>query len=133
MISGTSICEEDKLELANSILDKAKQKNVELLLPVDNIVAKEYSNDSETKIATSGEIPDGYMGLDIGPETIQKFNEVLKNAKTVVWNGPMGVFEFPNFANRNLRNCKNIGKHKWNYNNWRRRLRTSCRTKWVSR
>jgi len=95
---GTSICEDDKLDLANSILAKAEQKNVDLLLPIDNIIAKEYSNDSETGLAESGEIPDGYMGLDIGPKSIDKFREVLANAKTVVWNGPMGVFEFSNFA-----------------------------------
>jgi len=95
---GTSICEDDKLELANSILEKAKQKNIELLLPLDNVVAKEYSNESERKIAESAEISDGYMGLDIGPKTIEQYSEVLKNAHTVVWNGPLGVFEFPNFA-----------------------------------
>ena len=95
---GTSICEEDKLDLAKGILEKAKQKNVELLLPVDNHVAKEYSNDAEDKFVPSNEIPDGYMGLDIGPETINKFKEALEGAKTVVWNGPLGVFEFPKFA-----------------------------------
>jgi len=95
---GTSICEEDKLDLAKGILEKAKQKNVELLLPVDNHVAKEYSNEAEDKFVPSNEIPDGYMGLDIGPETIKKFKEALESAKTVVWNGPMGVFEFPKFA-----------------------------------
>ncbi|MCL2383412.1 MAG: phosphoglycerate kinase [Oscillospiraceae bacterium] len=95
---GTSICEDDKLELAKNILEVAKQKNVELLLPIDNIVAKEFSNDSETTIAESGDIPEGYMGLDIGPKTVEKFKSALVNAKTIVWNGPMGVFEFPNFA-----------------------------------
>ena len=95
---GTSICEEDKLDLARSILEKAKQKGVELLLPVDNHVSSEYSNDGEEKIVNSTEIPDGFMGLDIGPKTIEKFEEAVKDAKTVVWNGPLGVCEFDKFA-----------------------------------
>ena len=95
---GTSICEEDKLDLAKEILEKAKQKNVELLLPIDNHIAKEYSNDSEDKFVASTDIPDGFMGLDIGPETIKAFEGALQGAKTIVWNGPMGVFEFPKFA-----------------------------------
>ena len=95
---GTSICEEDKLDLARSILEKAKQKGVELLLPVDNHVSSEYSNDGEEKIVNSTEIPDGFMGLDIGPKTIEKFEVAVKDAKTVVWNGPLGVCEFDKFA-----------------------------------
>ena len=95
---GTSICEEDKLELANSILEKAKQKGVEILLPIDNHVSSEYSNNGEEMIVPSTEIPDGFMGLDIGPETIEKFEEAVKTAKTVVWNGPLGVCEFDKFA-----------------------------------
>lgn len=98
---GTSICEEDKLDLAKSILEKAEAKGVKLLLPVDNKVAKEFSNDSEYLEASSNEIPDGYMGMDIGSKTVEKFKEVLKDAKTVVWNGPLGVFEFDTFATRN--------------------------------
>ena len=95
---GTSICEEDKLELAKSLLEKAEKKGVKLLLPVDNKVAKEFSNDSEYIEVTSDKIPEGYMGMDIGTQTIEKFKEVLKDAKTVVWNGPLGVFEFEKFA-----------------------------------
>ena len=95
---GTSICEEDKLDLAKSILEKAKEKGVELLLPVDNHVSSEYSNNGEEKIVNSTEIPDGFMGLDIGPKTIEKFEEAVKDAKTVVWNGPLGVCEFDKFA-----------------------------------
>ncbi len=95
---GTSLIEEDKIDLAKSILENAKTKGVKLLLPVDNKVAKEFSNDSEYLEVASNEIPDGYMGLDIGTKTIECFKEVLKNAKTVVWNGPLGVFEFENFA-----------------------------------
>lgn len=98
---GTSICEEDKIDLAKSLLEKAEAKGVKLLLPVDNKVAKEFSNDSEYLEASSNEIPDGYMGMDIGSKTVEKFKEVLKDAKTVVWNGPLGVFEFEKFATRN--------------------------------
>lgn len=94
---GTSICEEDKLELAKEILEKANAKGVKLLLPVDNHVAKEYSNEAEDKIVSKEEIPDGFMGLDIGPKTIERFAEELNKAKTVVWNGPLGVCEFPKF------------------------------------
>lgn len=95
---GTSICEEDKLDLAKSILEKAQEKGVKLLLPVDNHVSSEYSNNGEEKIVDSTEIPDGFMGLDIGPKTIEKFEEAVKDAKTVVWNGPLGVCEFDKFA-----------------------------------
>ncbi len=95
---GTSICEEDKLDLAKSLLEKAKAKGIELLLPIDNKVAKEFSNDSEYIEVSSNGIPDGYMGLDIGTKTIENFKQVLKDAKTVVWNGPLGVFEFEKFA-----------------------------------
>jgi len=95
---GTSICEEDKIDLAKSLLEKAKAKGVKLLLPVDNKVAKEFSNEAEYIEVSSEEIPDGYMGMDIGTKTIENFKEVLKDAKTVVWNGPLGVFEFDKFA-----------------------------------
>ena len=95
---GSSICEEDKLDLAKELLEKAKAKNVELLLPVDVNAAKEYDKDAESKIVSADKIEDGWMGLDIGPETIKKYEEVLKNAKTVMWNGPLGVFEFEKFA-----------------------------------
>lgn len=96
---GTSLCEDDKVELAKSLMDKAEKKGVKLLLPVDNVVGKEFSNDTERKTAPSDQIPDGWMGMDIGEETIKLYSEAIKNAKTVVWNGPMGVFEFSNFAN----------------------------------
>ena len=95
---GTSICEEDKLDLARSILEKAQEKGVDLLLPIDNHVSSEYSNNGEEKMVNSTEIPDGFMGLDIGPKTIEKFEEAVKDAKTVVWNGPLGVCEFDKFA-----------------------------------
>jgi len=95
---GTSICEDDKVELAKSLLKKAEEKNVNMLLPVDTVVGKEFKADTEYKVVPSNSIPDSWMGLDIGPETIEKFSEAIKGAKTVVWNGPMGVFEFENFA-----------------------------------
>lgn len=94
---GTSICEEDKINLANDILNKAKEKNVEILLPIDNHVSAEYSNEAEDKYVESAEIPEGFMGLDIGPKTIELFKNAIKNAKTVVWNGPLGVTEFSKF------------------------------------
>ncbi|HOO43643.1 MAG TPA: phosphoglycerate kinase [Bacillota bacterium] len=92
---GTSICEDDKLELAKSLLDKAAGK---LVLPVDVIVTKEFSADAESRDATYKNMKDDEMGLDIGPKTIKLFKKELKGAKTVVWNGPMGVFEFERFA-----------------------------------
>ena len=94
---GKSICEEDKLDLARELLEKAKQKNVEIVLPIDSNITTEYSNDTENKIVHSQEIPDGWEGLDIGPDTIAKFKEILKTAKTVMWNGPLGVCEFSKY------------------------------------
>ena len=96
---GTSICEMDKLELAKSLLAKAKEKGITLLLPVDNTIGKEFKADTESKTVNSNAIPDGWMGLDIGSETIKIFSDAIKGAKTVVWNGPMGVFEMEKFAN----------------------------------
>ena len=95
---GTSICEDEKIELATNIMEKAQQKGVELLLPVETVVAKEFSADSEPVVVPSDKIPADMMGMDIGPKTIELFSEVVKMAKTVIWNGPMGVFEFPKFA-----------------------------------
>lgn len=95
---GTSICEDEKLDLARDILAKAKAKNVNLMLPTENVIAKEFKNDTEFKTVASTEMPDGWMGMDIGAKTIVDFSNVIKDAKTIVWNGPMGVFEFPNFA-----------------------------------
>ena len=95
---GKSLCENDKLDLAKEIMEKAKAKNVELLLPDDVTIAKEFSNDSESKEVPFDQIPIDYEGMDIGTKTIEKYESVLKNAKTVIWNGPMGVFEFPKFA-----------------------------------
>lgn len=95
---GTSICEDDKVELAKSLMEKAAAKGVNLMLPVDNMVAKEFNNDTEKKVVPSNKMQDGWMGMDIGVSTIQNFANEIKKAKTVIWNGPMGVFEFANFA-----------------------------------
>ena len=95
---GKSLCEDDKQDMAKALIKKAEEKGVKFLLPIDTVCAKEFSNDSERKIFTTNEIPDDYMGLDIGPKTIKLFAEELKGAGTVVWNGPMGVFEMENFA-----------------------------------
>ncbi|WP_010251554.1 phosphoglycerate kinase [Acetivibrio cellulolyticus] len=96
---GTSICEDDKVDLAKSLLDKAASKGVKLLLPLDNVLGKEFNNDTERQTVDSDKIPDGWMGMDIGPKTVAAYSSEIKNAKTVVWNGPMGVFEFSNFEN----------------------------------
>ena len=95
---GRSICEPDRMELTQTILEKAKKKKVNIYLPSDNLCADDFNNNANTQIVKSGEIPDGWEGLDIGPEAAKTFAEVVKNSKTVLWNGPMGVFEFPNFA-----------------------------------
>ena len=96
---GKSLLEEDYLEYALNMLKKAEEKGVKLLLPVDDVVADAFSNDANTQVVASGEIPADYMGLDIGPKTAELYAEAVKTAKTVVWNGPMGCFEMPNFAN----------------------------------
>ena len=95
---GDSICEEDKLELALELMEKAKNKGVKLLLPIDNKIGKEFKEDTESKTVKSTEIPDGWEGLDIGEKTIELYAKELQNAKTIVWNGPLGVFEFDQFA-----------------------------------
>ena len=95
---GDSICELDKLDLATSLMEKAKQKGVKLMLPVDTKVGKEFSKDTESKVVKYTEIPDGWEGFDIGTETIKMYEEELEKAKTVVWNGPLGLFEFDQFA-----------------------------------
>ncbi len=96
---GNSICEDDKVELAKELIKKAEEKGVKLLLPIDNVCADDFNNDANILIAEAGQIPDGYQGLDIGEKTVELFGNTLKDAKTIIWNGPMGVFEFSNFAN----------------------------------
>ena len=95
---GTSLCEEDKIELAASLIKKAEDKGVKLLLPIDNRLGREYDENTETKTVNSDAIPDDWMGLDIGPKTEKLFADAVKGAGTVIWNGPMGVSEWKNFA-----------------------------------
>ena len=95
---GTSLCEDDKLDLANEMVAKAKAKGVNFMIPVDNVVATEYDENAENKVVKSTEIPANWMGLDIGPVTRENFANAIKGAGTVVWNGPMGVSEWKNFA-----------------------------------
>ena len=95
---GNSICELDKLDLAKELLEKAKQKNVKFMLPVDTKIGKEFKADTESKTVLCTEIPDGWSGFDIGEQTIKEYKEELKKAKTVIWNGPIGLFEFDQFA-----------------------------------
>ena len=94
---GDSLLETDYIDYAKEMMEKAEKKGVKLLIPVDTVVAKEFKNDAESKVTENG-IEDGWMGLDIGPKTVELFSNALKDAKTVVWNGPMGVFEMPSFA-----------------------------------
>ena len=103
---GDSLLEADKIDLAKSIMEKGKDK---LVLPVDTVIADKFANDADVKVV-EGDIPDGWMGLDIGPKSIELFKETLNGAKTVVWNGPMGVFEMPNFAKGTLAICEAISE-----------------------
>jgi len=102
---GTSLCEEDRLDLAKELMELAGDK---LILPVDTITSKEFSNDTEYQIVSVNEIPEREMGLDIGPKSIEIFKSALEGAKTVVWNGPMGVFEMSNFAKGTIGVCEAI-------------------------
>ncbi|MBX0316077.1 phosphoglycerate kinase [Planomicrobium glaciei] len=96
---GTSLLEEDKIELAQSFIKKAEEKGVKLYLPIDVVVTKEFSNDTETKVVPISEIPSDWMGLDIGPKTVELYSDVIMNSKLIIWNGPMGVFEMSSFEN----------------------------------
>ena len=102
---GNSLLEEDRVELAKNLMEEAGDK---LLLPVDNVVADDFSNDANSKVVPSDEIPDGWEGVDVGPATVEKYAKELEKAKTVVWNGPMGVFEFENFAKGTIGVCEAI-------------------------
>ncbi len=105
---GNSLCEEDKLDYALEMVKKAEEKGVKLLLPVDHVEGKEFSNETEHKVVDV--IDAGWSGFDIGPKTIALYKEALKGAKTVVWNGPMGVFEFSNFAEGTLEICRAVAE-----------------------
>lgn len=100
---GNSICEDDKLDLALEILAKAKQKNVQVHLPVDMVIADAFSNDANTKTTNVNEIPDGWQGLDVGEKTLENFKKVILESKTILWNGPVGVFEMEKFANGTIK------------------------------
>ena len=95
---GDSICENDKLDLALEILDKAKKLGVNIYLPIDVVAGKEFTNDTPTQIVQANNVPDGWEGLDSGPTTLERNKELLLQSKTILWNGPVGVFEMPNFA-----------------------------------
>lgn len=96
---GKSLLEEDKIELARGFIEKAKEKGVQLHMPIDAVVANEFSKDAETKVVDIENIPEDWMGLDIGPKTAEKYSEVIKQSKLIIWNGPMGVFEMEKFEN----------------------------------
>jgi len=96
---GSSLLEQDKLDLAKSLIDKAEDLGVNLLLPADSVIADAFVNEANTEIADNYHIKDGWMGLDLGPKAIESFSEVIGNSKTILWNGPMGVFEMSNFSN----------------------------------
>lgn len=96
---GSSLLEQDKLDLAKTLIDKAKNIGVNLLLPADSVIADAFDNEANTEIADNYHIKDGWLGLDLGPKAIESFSEVIGNSKTILWNGPMGVFEMSNFSN----------------------------------
>lgn len=95
---GKSLCEEDKLDLALNLINKAKEKGVNLILPVDGVNADKFDNEAQTLLSPVDDVPEGWMGLDIGEKSIQKFEEVIAGSKTILWNGPMGVFEMEKFS-----------------------------------
>ena len=107
---GNSICEDDKQELALEILHLAKQKNVQIHIPVDVVAADAFSNDAKTQVVDVRQIPDGWQGLDAGPKSLANFKEVIMNSKTILWNGPLGVFEMENFANGTIELGKYIAE-----------------------
>lgn len=94
---GTSLCEDEFMDTAKTLVEKAKEKNVEIVIPVDHVIADEFKNDARIKTVV-GDIPDGFMGMDVGPKTIELITMKLKEAKTVLWNGPLGVFEMENYS-----------------------------------
>ncbi len=107
---GTSLCEDDYLDYANDMIKKAADKGVKMLIPVDTVTADAFSNDANVKVVDAGQIDDGWMGLDIGPKTRELFANAVKDAKTVVWNGPMGVFENPILAKGTIAVAKSLAE-----------------------
>ncbi len=107
---GNSLVEDDKLELALHIIQLAKGKGVQIYLPVDAVIADAFSNDATTKVVNTNEIPAGWMGLDVGPKTIELFDGVINNSKTILWNGPLGVFEMENFSKGTIELGNSIAK-----------------------
>ncbi len=105
---GKSLLDAESIEFAKTMMQMAKDKGVELLLPVDSVVAAEFNNDADHKVVDEDQIPADYLAVDIGPKTIELYKNALKDAKTVVWNGPMGVFEMSNYANGTLEVCKTL-------------------------
>ena len=107
---GNSLLEEDKLDLAKSLIQKAKEKNVNLQLPIDSVVADAFDNNANTAISQNHNIQEGWMGLDIGPEASVVFSKLIEDSKTVLWNGPMGVFEMQNFASGTISVAESVVK-----------------------
>lgn len=107
---GSSLCEDNYIETAKEIMDKAKKLNKTLFLPEDNVIADKFDNNASIKIIPNDEIPDGWMGMDIGNKTLSSLKEIIKSAKTIVWNGPLGVFEMPNFAKGTFEVAKAIAE-----------------------
>lgn len=105
---GTSLCEDDYIQTAKEIMDKAKELNKTLYLPIDNVVADKFDNDANRKIVDCNAIPSGWMGMDVGDKTLKEIENILKSAKTIVWNGPLGVFEMSNFAKGTFETAKFI-------------------------
>lgn len=108
--TGNSIVEEDKLDLALKIIEKAKEKGVQLHIPSDNVIADKFDNDANTEITSSNNVKDSWMGLDIGPDAIRDFSDVISNSKTILWNGPMGVFEMSSFQKGTKSIAESIAK-----------------------
>ncbi len=107
---GNSLVEEEFVEMAKKVMEAAREKKVNFHLPVDGINADKFDNEAATAVSAIDEVPEGWMGLDIGPETIKKFSDVIENSATILWNGPMGVFEMPNFQNGTVEIAKAIAK-----------------------
>ena len=107
---GKSLCEEDKLDVARHVIEKAQSKGVNLILPIDHVVAETFSNEASRQYGMIDEIPETWMGLDIGEKTIQLFSETISNSKTILWNGPMGVFEMENFSKGTISIAKAVAE-----------------------